>query len=180
PDVGELRSRVTRHTDALKRAMANRLKHDTAILTSARRALMPRDAERALREPIQNLDGLRQDLKIAADNQLDDFQSQLKELGVLHAAHHPKRVMQRRGEKLDHARALLERAGENALQHATERLQSLTSLIRTLGPESTFARGFSITLDAEGNIIKDVSGVKQGELLTSKFAQGELKSRVEE
>ncbi len=116
---------------------------------------------------------------LAADNQLDDFQGQLKELEILHAAHHPKRVMQRRGEKLDHARALLRRASENALQHASDRLQSLTSLIRTLGPESTFARGFSITLDAEGNIIKDASDVQQGDMLTSKFGQGELKSRVE-
>jgi exodeoxyribonuclease VII large subunit len=180
PDVGELRSRVTRHTDALKRAMANRLKHDTAILTSARRALMPRDAERALREPIQNLDGLRMDLKIAVDNQLDDFQSQIKELGMLHAAHHPKRVMQRRGEKLDHIRALLQRAGENALQHSADHLKSLTSLIRTLGPESTFARGFSITTDGKGNIVRDADSVSEGDVLQTQLAKGQLSSTVVE
>jgi exodeoxyribonuclease VII large subunit len=182
PDAGELRTRVSRSTDALQRAMENRLRHDTAILSSARRALMPRGidgAERALREPIQNLDRLRQDLKIASDNQLDDLQGGLKELAIRLAAHHPNRVMQRRGERLDHVRILLERAGKNALQQSADRLQTLTSLVRTLGPESTFARGFSITMDAEGNIITDASGVNEGDLLTSKFAKGELKSRVE-
>ncbi len=181
PDAGELRTRVSRSADALQRAMENRLKHDTAILTSARRALMPRGAdgaERALREPIQNLDRLRQDLKIASDSQLDDLQTKLREMGMLHAAHHPQRVMQRRAERLDHVRVLLERAGKNALQQSADRLQALTSLVRTLGPESTFARGFSITMDEAGRIITDASGVKEGELLTSKFAKGELKSRV--
>lgn len=179
PDAGELRSRVTRSMDALKRAMENRLRHDTAILTSARRALMPRDPERALREPIQNLDRFRQALKTASENQLSELLSQLKELSALHAAHHPERVMQRREEKLDHARSLLERAGKSALQQSVDRLQALASLVRTLGPESTFARGFSITQDEEGNIITDASTVKEGSKLTSKLAKGELKSRVE-
>jgi exodeoxyribonuclease VII large subunit len=119
-------------------------------------------------------------LKIAVDNQLDDFQSQIKELGMLHAAHHPKRVMQRRGEKLDHIRALLQRAGENALQHSADHLKSLTSLIRTLGPESTFARGFSITTDGKGNIVRDADSVSEGDVLQTQLAKGQLSSTVVE
>ena len=179
PDAGELRSRIRRSADAVQRAMSNRLNHDATILASARRALMPRDPERALREPIQNLDRLRQDLKSASDDQLDAVLRRLKELAILHAAHHPKRVMQRREERLDHARDLLDRAGKNALQHADDRLRRLSSLVRTLGPESTFARGFSITMDENGNLIKDAADVEAGAILTSKLAQGELTSRVE-
>ncbi|MBT8036090.1 MAG: exodeoxyribonuclease VII large subunit [Verrucomicrobiae bacterium] len=182
PDSGELKKRVSQSSGALQRALENRLKHDAAILTSARRALMPSGVdgtERALREPMQNLDRLRQDLKIACEGQLDDLRSKLKELAILQAAHHPERVMQRREERLDHVRALLERAGENALHQAEDRLKGMASLVRTLGPESTFARGFSITMDQAGNIITDATEVNEGDVLTSRVAHGELKSRVE-
>ena len=86
--------------------------------------------------------------------------------------------MQRRGEKLDHARALLERAGENALQHSEDRFKQLASLLRTLGPESTFARGFSITQDAEGNIVRDAGAVNDGDVLETKLAVGKVTSTV--
>ncbi len=181
PDAAELRARVSRSADALQRAMETRLKHDTAILSSARRALMPRGpdgAERALREPIQNLDRLRQDLQIASDGQLDDLQGKLREMGMLHAAHHPQRVMQRRAERLDHVRVLLERAGKNALQQSADRLQALTSLVRTLGPESTFARGFSITMDEAGDIVRDAGCLHEGDLLETQFAKGKVRSAV--
>ena len=179
PDAAELRVNITRSADALQRAMANRLKHDAAILSSARRALMPRDAERALREPIQNLDRIRQDLQDASDGELGSMLAKIKELSVLHAAHHPERVLQRRAERLDHLSSLLERSGNNALQESAERLQALASLVRTLGPESTFARGFSITMDQDGKVIRDAGQVKKGEALTTKLAKGELSSRVE-
>ncbi|MBT8044523.1 MAG: exodeoxyribonuclease VII large subunit, partial [Verrucomicrobiae bacterium] len=178
PDQKELQNRITKSSLAVHRAMLNRLKHDSAILQSARRALMPRDAEQALREPIQNLDRIREDLKSTVDDQLDLMSHRLKEATILHAAHHPKRVLQRRSEKLDHARSMLERVGKNALMHAEDRFKQLASLIRTLGPESTFARGFSITMDAEGNVIRDAAVVTDGDHLQTQLASGKVTSTV--
>ncbi|MDG1357364.1 MAG: exodeoxyribonuclease VII large subunit [Akkermansiaceae bacterium] len=179
PDASELQLQVKSQGDALKRAMQGRLKHDTAILQSARRALMPRDSEQALREPIQTLDRARQELKDASEGALDDILANLKELAILHAANDPKKAMERKMEALDHAKILLDRVVKNELRQQEERLQNLGSLIRTLGPESTFARGFSITMGEKGNIIRDANDVKKGELLRSRLASGELTSRAE-
>jgi exodeoxyribonuclease VII large subunit len=179
PDAAELRARVAHSASGMQRSMENRLRHDGAVLASARRALMPRDAERALRDPILELDRVRQELKFAVDGELDVLQGRLKELQILHAAHHPERVMQRRAEKLDHARSMLEMAGRTGIQQADQRLKQLSSMMRTLGPDATFARGFSITMDEEGQIIKEADQMKNGDVLVSLFAQGKLKSRVE-
>ncbi len=179
PDASELQLQVKSQGDALKRAMQGRLKHDTAILQSARRALMPRDSEQALREPIQTLDRARQELKDASEGALDDILANLKELAILHAANDPKKAMERKMEALDHAKILLDRVVKNELRQQEERLQNLGSLIRTLGPESTFARGFSITMGEKGNIIRDANDVEKGELLRSRLASGELTSRAE-
>mgnify|MGYP001603906256 CR=1 FL=1 len=179
PDASELQLQVKSQGDALKRAMQGRLKHDTAILQSARRALMPRDSEQALREPIQTLDRARQELTDASEGALDGILANLKELAILHAANDPKKAMERKMEALDHAKILLDRVVKNELRQQEERLQNLGSLIRTLGPESTFARGFSITMGEKGNIIRDANDVEKGELLRSRLASGELTSRAE-
>lgn len=179
PDASELGLQVRRQADALQRSMEGRIKHDTAVLESARRALMPRDSERALREPIQTLDQARQMLRDASDARLDKMSSRLKELATAYAVYHPERVIERRVEQLDHARSLLERAGTNTLKVAAERTQRLASLIRTLGPESTFARGFSVTMTAEGNVVRDAKELQKGDRIVSRFARGQIDSRVE-
>lgn len=179
PDTDELREKVQRLSSAVNRIMASRLKHDAAILSSARRALMPRDAERALRDPIQELDLRRQELKDAAAYHLDHLQSRLKDMKMLHAINHPAKMMDQREERLTAVKLQLERASEVALQQSREKLHSLHALIRTLGPESTFKRGFSVTTGANGNIIKDVADVKKGDQLKTRLAHGEIDSVAE-
>ena len=179
PDAGELGVHVKRLSGAIQRVLANRLQHDATRLQSARRVLMPRDAETALREPIQNLDRVRQEIKNASDDGLELMLGRLKELAIQHAAHHPERVIDRRRERLEHAKGLLQRAGKQALVESADRLQALKSLLRTLGPESTFARGFSVTMDAQGKVIRDARQVKSGDRLTTKLASGEVDSTVD-
>ena len=50
--------------------------------------------------------------------------------------------------------------------------------MKTLGPEATFARGFSITLDAQGKPVTDASKVEKGDQLVSQLAKGKLISDV--
>lgn len=179
PDAAGLRTRVNQCAAAVQRALNNRLKHDAAVLSSARRALLPRDAERALRDPIQELDRLRHDLEAAGDGQLEALRVRLNEWKKLHTSHHPKRVLERRTERLHHARELLERAGGSCVRKSADRLGNLAAMLRTLGPESTFARGFSLTTDRHGKIIRDASGVAEGDRLVTQLAKGKIHSTVD-
>ena len=72
----------------------------------------------------------------------------------------------------------LERAGKDRIDQRIERLARLRGLLRALGPESAFQRGFSITLGADGKVIRSASSLKPGDLLRTKFADGETASRV--
>ncbi|NWK56630.1 exodeoxyribonuclease VII large subunit [Verrucomicrobiaceae bacterium N1E253] len=179
PDAVDLRARVERLSQGLKRVVDARLKHDEMIVRSAKRALMPRDAERALREPIMELDRMRQELASAAGLEMQSMSGRVKELTLLHAAHHPEKVMQRRSERLDHAKVLFEMAGKSGVQQMEQRLRRLSSLVKTLGPDATFARGFSITMDAEGNVIRKVEDVEAGDVLQTRLAQGSVLSEVQ-
>ena len=179
PDAGELRIRVAQSAGALQRALHNRLEHGATVMKAARRALMPRDVERALREPLQELDRIREALEGASDVQLELLSGQIKELKLMHAAHHPVHFLQRGKERVEELGVRLDRAGERRIQSASDRLSKVASLIETLGPQSTFKRGFSLTLDAEGGIVRDPDAVKSGDLLTTQVAEGKILSKVE-
>ena len=51
-------------------------------------------------------------------------------------------------------------------------------MLRTLGPESAFQRGFSIAMAADGKIISSAAELKCGDFLRTKFADGETTSIV--
>ena len=105
PDADELRKRVAQSASAIQRVLESRLRHDTAILVSASRALLPREAERALRDPILELDRVRQELRDAIYSALDYKNAQLREMEVHHAAYHPEKVLGRRSERLQEMKA---------------------------------------------------------------------------
>jgi len=47
-----------------------------------------------------------------------------------------------------------------------------------LGPEATLGRGFSITMDEKGKVLRSVEKLKRGTLLRTRLANGELESQV--
>ena len=63
-----------------------------------------------------------------------------------------------------------------------ERKHLVATMVAPLGllsPQSTLGRGYSITMDACGKVLRDISQVKVGDELQTRLANGELKSRVE-
>ena len=47
-----------------------------------------------------------------------------------------------------------------------------------LGPEATLGRGFSITMDEKGKVLRSVEKLKRGTLLRTRLAAGELESQL--
>jgi exodeoxyribonuclease VII large subunit len=66
------------------------------------------------------------------------------------------------------------------MERRHERLVRLRGLLRALGPESAFQRGFSITLGEDGRAVRSAKALKAGDLLRTKFSDGEATSRVVE
>jgi len=65
-----------------------------------------------------------------------------------------------------------------SLERKRGRLAELSGVLRVLSPEATLARGYSITLDSEGAIIRSREAVKQGEKIRTRLADGSIDSRV--
>ena len=109
---------------------------------------------------------------------LDACAVRLKEARTRHQAFHPASVLERRVEAVANLRARFEKSGQKGIDQKAERLVRLGGLLRTLGPVSAFQRGFSITLGPNGKIVTSAATLKAGDLMRTKFADGETLSTV--
>jgi exodeoxyribonuclease VII large subunit len=179
-DGAELIARVTQLRRRLIRQVAERLTRAKMGLDGLRRGVLQRDAERLLREPMMRLDSARGRLVQAVKISFEDAAARLAEARAGHKAHHPARVLERRLEKLSGLGTRLDRACQESLSHRQQRLIRLKGMLRALGPESAFLRGFSITLGADGKIVRSATALQAGDVMRTKFTDGEVASRVVE
>ena len=178
PDGAELQARLVQTRRRLARLVTERLARAQVLIDGLKRGTLQRGGEKLLREPMQQLDTLRARLTQALRNELDLLAARLNELRVRHRSQQPARVLERRLEHLANQRRRLDGLIEVTLQRNTERLMRLRGMLRTLGPESAFQRGFSITLGPAGRIARSAGALHPGDLLITKFADGETPSRV--
>jgi exodeoxyribonuclease VII large subunit len=66
-----------------------------------------------------------------------------------------------------------------ALDRQTQRLTMHAASLRLLDPVTTMARGWSITRDGNGNVVRSTSDVKHGDTLVTLVADGSISSTVE-
>jgi exodeoxyribonuclease VII large subunit len=90
------------------------------------------------------------------------------------------------GNSLVRARARVSMAVERlstrprvALDKQRQILEMRSATLRLLDPATTLARGWSITRDSKGSIVKSIDDVAVGEVLVTALANGTISSRVE-
>jgi exodeoxyribonuclease VII large subunit len=127
---------------------------------------------------VMELDGIRSRFDAAIASSLDAANIRLNAARINHRAHHPALVVKRRIEDLTYRRAHFERLGREILRTRQEGLDRLRGLLRALGPESAFQRGFSIALGPDGKPIRSAAALHAGDVLRTKFADGEVSSTV--
>jgi exodeoxyribonuclease VII large subunit len=66
----------------------------------------------------------------------------------------------------------------HCVHRAGARLERLQATLAGLDPTAVLARGYSITYDAAGAVLRDAANVKEGERLRTRLAHGELQSEV--
>ena len=67
----------------------------------------------------------------------------------------------------------------NALERQKQILEMRASTVRLLDPAVTMARGWSITRDSDGNVVRSTDQISAGDVLVTSLAQGSITSRVE-
>lgn len=147
------------------------------ILTNAKKRIT-RSLTHALREPTQRIDQLRESLLQIAESSILTHNQHYRELFLKHDHLHPRRILDRRIEKTLELRRKLYQLTQRQLLDQTLKLENLQSMIRTLGPDSAFNRGFSITMTEDGKILRSTKDAKSGMRLRTKLIDGEISSQI--
>jgi len=180
PDGDELRARFGMLGRRMKRRVMDRVERLDLVLENARRGVLSRGGERLLREPTMRLDQMGSRLRSAAEvawrEQAQRVRSSKRALDALR----PERQIAQRIKNLEGLGARLERASQARTGELDDRLNRLRGLLRALGPESAFERGFSITTDSDGKILRSVEEVEPGKVLRTRFKDGVVESQAGE
>jgi exodeoxyribonuclease VII large subunit len=177
-DGAEWLAKLAQWRRRFDRLTRERLRQARAALDALKRGPLQRDGEKWLREPVMRLDTARGRLSHALEAALDAMSVRLRAARSGHRAHQPVRVLERRMECLVDLQRRLESASKARIDRRDESLTRLQGLLRALGPSSAFQRGFSITLGADGKALRSALQIRSGDLLRTKFADGEAMSRV--
>src|SRR6266446_4642420 len=91
---------------------------------------------------------------------------------------HPAARLQTSEQHLLHLGARLAFALTHNLHFFQSRIGRLQVALAGLDPTRVLARGYSITLDAQGKVITSAAQVSEGERVTTRLSQGSLESEV--
>lgn len=179
PDAAELKERLRRMREGMQRPVQQRVGQAAELLRMARRGVLARDAEKVLREPMLRLDEVRASLSRAGRERISQLALRVADRGARWKALHPLIVVEQRRQGLGQFRKRFAQLARHRLELLEERVGRAKKLLKTLGPESAFERGFSITLTGEGQVVTDPAQVEEGQELRTKMLGGTLRSRVE-
>lgn len=155
PDVFDLQRRIEGCGRALGRQLLNRV----------------RDVQ-------QRFDHTRETLQRCLAHKLDSYKRSLLHITRALGARSPSReLMMRRDRFVDLHRRLLA-CPARLLANAVHRFQRVEGILRVLGPDATLHRGYSITMNEDGQIIRAIASVRQKMKIRTRVTDGEFGSEI--
>lgn len=92
----------------------------------------------------------------------------------------PAQLLRQRREVFEQETLRLKQQMKHRVRERRNRLETLSSRLRLLGPQQVLARGYSITRDAaSGEVLRDAAKIRAGQRLETRLQKGEILSKVE-
>lgn len=178
PDVRELERRVIELQNCLTKCWRNFAVQARQRLRALSEKALARELRQRLRAAQQELDLARETLRRQLDRQRQLAQSRLTNSLLVLRARNPSRELAARRQLLHEARRRLQESARHRLTKSHERAARAGDLLRILGPGATLERGYSITRDAEGKVIRQVTEAKTRTRIKTRVRDGEFESEI--
>ncbi len=178
PDAAALRENITRLLQRLNRHTRGTLDHTELILSAIRKSLIARDAARPLEQWMIRLDTLQERLAMATRTAITDRQRALQGIAGQQRRLHPAKLLERARERTSALHDRASRAVRAKLDCQVARAARLRDLLRALGPESAFQRGFSVATAPDGSVIRTAAEARDSGEIITRFADGSVRSTI--
>ncbi|NIG35420.1 exodeoxyribonuclease VII large subunit [Pantoea sp. ICBG 828] len=121
---------------------------------------------------------LQRRLQEAADQRLRLAHRQQDRLLQRLQSQQPQGRILRAQQQLQQWHYRLQQGMEKQLNHSRQRFGTLTAQLEGVSPLATLARGFSVTTDAQGQVVKKTRQLHTGDLLRTRLDDGWVESQV--
>ena len=155
PDIIDLQRRIDGCTRALSRQLLNRV----------------RDAQ-------QGLDHARETLQRCLAHKLDSYKRNLAHITRALQARSPARELIIRRNRFADLHRRLVASPARLLENARHRFERIEGILRVLGPDATLRRGYSITMNERGKIVRTIAAVRPKMKIRTRLSDGEFSSEI--
>jgi len=134
---------------------------------------------RDTKELITELHGTEQLLQDRLQSRIDRFRAQLRTLENHYAFKMPAQKLSTITQRVDDIFSTLERNMIQYLNEESQRLMNLERQLSLLHPEHILERGYSITRDENGDVLKSPEKLESGQKIITQYHRGSTVSEVE-
>jgi exodeoxyribonuclease VII large subunit len=180
PDIFALQGELVSRRSALDRLIRQALEIRRMHVRRLSEAPYFREPGRLIVERQQRVDQLEMRLLEIRKNVFQQRRSRIEKMVAFLSAFRPERWLQAKRGEVAGLELRLRRIAASKLDSHKNRLGELANFLRLLGPRQTLERGYSITLDGDGNVARSIQALRVGDPIRTKLAEGDLTSVVQE
>ncbi|MEL6114293.1 exodeoxyribonuclease VII large subunit [Photobacterium sp. SP02] len=177
-DLSAQMQKIHQHQQQLRHAMRHYLSVRQSQLVRWQHRLDRQHPQVQLNQQSQRLDELRSRLERAMRKQISERQQHLHRSDYKLALHSPAHQLERLSTQLATNQRRLLNAMDRRLVKASHQLALATEKLDAVSPLATLARGYSITRDENGQVIRSTRQVNTGDTLQTTLADGNIRSIV--
>src|SRR5947207_2720898 len=178
PDIIDLRRRIDELAGCLQKCLRGFLEHQKTRLRFLSERTLARELLKRMHDAQQQIDLSRDALHRHIAHQLDYFRKGLLHIaGALQSRSPVRELSLRRNRFVDLQRRFLGLPSQ-VMERARDRFRRVEGILRVLGPDATLRRGYSITTNERGKLIRTVKSVEPRMRIHTRLSDGEFESTV--
>ncbi len=179
PDTGALLERLSAAAEIFERGLRDRVERNRERLVGFASGALEKEPRRRLLDARQRLDLAQEGLSRAAADGLRELRSRLDEKSCCLRVAGLQQSLELRVKLVATWREKLGVVMCCEQARVKSRLREAEGLLRVLGPQATLERGYSITLDERGEVIRSAASTSTGVRIRTRLANGEIVSVVD-
>ncbi len=137
---------------------------------------LSRELMNRMRDAGQRLDHSRETLRRCLTHKIDNYRRGLIHIIAALQARSPARELLLRRNRFGDLHRRFAELPPRALENARHRFQRIEAILRVLGPDATLRRGYSVTRNERGELVRSVTVVRAKMRIRTRVSDGEFES----
>jgi len=178
PDIIDLRRRIDELAGCLQKCLRSFLEHQKTRLRFLSERTLARELLKRMHDAQQQIDLSREALHRHVAHQIDYFRKGLLHIAGALQSRSPVRELSLRRNRFADLQRRFVGLPSQVMERARDRFRHVEGILRVLGPDATLRRGYSITTNERGKLIRTVTSVEPRMRIHTRLSDGEFESTV--